>query len=234
MRHSSDEKFVHALFTAIAGHYDLMNSIMTINRDKYWRDAVIKEADIGPDNIVLDVCCGTGKLTLSLAAKAPQGKIIGVDFCEAMLNKADKAINKTPYKENITLIKANALKLPFDDNTFDLVITAFGLRNLPNIHQPLSEMRRVVKPGGKVISLELAKPTAPLFKYLYYTYFEKILPLLGNSKKGSNGLYSWLPQSLKDYPDQKTVADIFTLTGLRNVKYIELTGGIAAIHIGIK
>jgi len=234
MVHPQDDKFVHKLFTTIADHYDVMNSLMTLNRDKYWRNCAIREADLRPDNIVLDVCCGTGKLTFGLAEQVPNGKVIGVDFCEAMLNKAQKALIKAHHNKRITIMQANALALPFDDNTFDCVITAFGLRNLPNVHKPIAEMYRVVRPGGKVISLELAKPSAPVFKHMYYAYFEKALPLLGKLKLGKSGFYSWLPQSLKDYPHQQEIAEIFIKNGLHNVQYKDLTGGIASIHVGVK
>lgn len=232
---ASKEEFVYKLFTAICNHYDFMNSMLSLNQDSRWRKFAIRKAALQSNNKALDVCCGTGKLTLALAEQVgSEGKVIGLDFCEAMLETAERAISNSPVKDIITLVQGNALSLPFNDNEFDCVITGFGLRNLPDINKALAEMYRVTRPGGKVISLELAKPTAPVLKQLYYFYFEKILPSLGKLKVGTDGLYSWLPQSLRDYPHQKEVAEIFKSHGLRNVRYYELTGGIAAVHIGAK
>ncbi|MGI6092932.1 MAG: demethylmenaquinone methyltransferase [Veillonellaceae bacterium] len=237
MKHltTNKEQFVHKLFTAICSHYDFMNSMLSCNQDRYWRRFALQKAELQPGNKVLDVCCGTGKLTLGLAAQvSPAGQVIGLDFCKAMLDIAEKNISKSPVKEVITLVQGNALALPFPDNEFNCAITGFGLRNLPDINKALAEMCRVTRPGGTVISLELAKPTAPVLKQLYYFYFEQILPLLGKLKVGADGFYSWLPQSLKDYPHQKDIAVIFENHGLSNVQYFELTGGIAAVHVGIK
>ncbi|MDD4600980.1 Demethylmenaquinone methyltransferase [bioreactor metagenome] len=234
--HTTDKaQFVYKLFSTIADHYDFMNSLLTLNQDHYWRKFAINKADLVSENKVLDVCCGTGKLTIGLAEKVgSNGTVIGLDFCEPMLAKAAVRISRSPVKERITLVQGNALELPYPDNEFDCVITGFGLRNLPEIEQPISEMRRVVRPGGKIISLELGKPTIPVLKQLYNFYFEQIPPLLGKFKVGKGGLYSWLPQSLKDYPNQAKVAQIFKNEGLRDVHYYNLTGGIAVVHVGVK
>ncbi len=228
-------QFVHRLFSSIAKHYDLMNTLLSFNRDNYWRNCLLQQLSPKPGDQILDVCCGTGKMTVKLAEQiGGTGKITGLDYCQPMLTIAAENIKQTPAGSSIDLLYGNAMQLPFPDNTFDAAVTAFGLRNLPNIEKPLGEMYRVVRPGGKVISLELAKPTAPILRQIYYYYFEHLLPFLGNLNTGRNHFYSWLPQSLKDYPDQSSVTELFTQAGLKQVYCCELTGGIAAIHGGVK
>ncbi|MCX7781551.1 MAG: demethylmenaquinone methyltransferase [Negativicutes bacterium] len=229
------EQFVHQVFSAIAHRYDRLNTLLSFNRDKYWRAKTVEITKITAGANVLDVCCGTGMLTLELAkAAGPSGHVTGLDFCQNMLDQAVVNIAKTPYRQNITLIQGNAMNLPFDDNCFDCATIAFALRNVPNILQVICEMQRVVKPGGRVVSLELAKPSMPGFKQLYYFYFEQLLPWLGRAGVGIDGPYRWLPESLRCYPHQEKIKEIFADAGLAHVEYIELTGGIVAIHFGIK
>lgn len=228
------EDFVQHLFSSIAQRYDLLNALFTLNQDTYWRNFAATKSNVENGHSVLDVCCGTGKLSISLAKLVePSGQVTGLDFSENMLLKAHNNIHKTPY-QNITLIQGNALHLPFADNTFDCTTIGFGLRNVSNIEGTLSEMYRVVKPGGTVLSVELAKPSAPILKQLYYLYFEHILPLLGNLGCGKNQPYYNLPASLKTLPHQSIIQELFCKTGLHQVAYYPLTGGIAAVHVGVK
>ncbi|ABO50713.1 demethylmenaquinone methyltransferase [Desulforamulus reducens MI-1] len=229
------EEFVHGVFSTIAHRYDLMNTTLSFNRDKYWRRYAVKETNLRPGGMALDVACGTGMLSIELAKLAgTSGRVVGLDFCENMLAHAERNIEKTPYKNNIQLMQGNAMELPFEDNFFDCATIGFALRNVPNIEKCIDEMRRVVKPGGRVISLELAKPSAPLFKQLYYLYFDRLVPLLGKLGVGKDGPYQWLPNSLKLFPHQSVIRDIFTKVGLKDAIYHELTGGIVAVHVGIK
>lgn len=229
------EQFVHAVFSSIAHRYDLLNTALSFNQDKFWRKFTVDHSGLMPGGKGLDVCCGTGMLTLELAkAVGLSGHVVGLDFCENMLAKADENIKRTPYIGVIDLVKGNAMDLPFPDNMFDCATIGFALRNVPDIRKTIDEMRRVVKPGGKVLSLELAKPSAPIFKQLYYFYFNYMVPLLGRIGAGINGPYSWLPNSLKVFPHQSEIRDIFTEVGLADAHYYELTGGIVAVHVGIK
>jgi len=190
---------------------------------------------LGPGGRGLDVCCGTGMLTLELAKAAGlNGQVEGLDFCADMLAIAESNIRKSPYRQVIKLVEGNAVNLPFPDNTFDCATIGFALRNVPDIRKTIDEMRRVVKPGGKVVSLELAKPGLPLFKQLYYFYFNCVVPVLGRLGAGLNGPYNWLPESLKKYPHQSEIKKIFADTGLTGACYYELTGGIVAVHVGEK
>ncbi|KUK84153.1 MAG: Demethylmenaquinone methyltransferase [Pelotomaculum thermopropionicum] len=236
INHFSDkEKYVHSVFSSIAHRYDLLNTTLSFNRDKYWRRFTVFHSGLKPGDKGLDICCGTGMLTLELAGKVGlNGQVVGLDFCENMLNKAVENIRPTPYKGIIDLVKGNAMDLPFPDNTFDCATIGFALRNVPDIKRTIAEMRRVVKPGRKVLSLELAKPSTPVFKQLYYFYFNHLVPLLGRFGAGINGPYSWLPNSLKVFPHQLEIKNIFTEAGLADAHYYELTGGIVAVHVGIK
>lgn len=229
------ERYVHEVFSSIAHRYDLLNTTLSFNRDKYWRKFTVSHSGLQPGNTGLDVCCGTGMLALEQArVVGMNGRVVGLDFCENMLQKAVDNIKRTPYQGVIELVKGNALDLPFDDNTFDSATIGFALRNVPDILKTIKEMHRVVKPGGKVLSLELAKPGAPVFKQLYYLYFNHLVPLLGRMGVGQNGPYSWLPNSLKVFPHQSEIRELFLQAGLSDAHYHELTGGIVAVHIGMK
>lgn len=230
----SKEEYVHKVFSRIAQKYDFLNSVLSFNQDKYWRAFAVKKACLSPGDIVLDVACGTGKLTLAEACAMGRGRVIGVDFCQEMLNQAACNVAGKPEKSMIEFRHANARELPFAQNTFQSATIAFGLRNMPDYHQVLAEMVRVVKPGGRVVSLELAKPSLPIFKQLYYFYFERILPFLGKCGIGQDGPYQWLPESLKYYPHQRVITEYFTMAGLESVVCYELTGGIVAVHVGMK
>ncbi|MCG9966473.1 demethylmenaquinone methyltransferase [Pelotomaculum terephthalicicum JT] len=234
-QYRSKEEYVHAVFSSIAHRYDFLNTALSFNRDKYWRKFAVKLTGLTPGGEGLDVCCGTGMLTLELAKAAGlKGRVVGVDFCADMLAKAVVNIGGTPYREVIELVEGNALSLPFPENTFDCATIGFALRNVPDIRKTIDEMRRVVKPGGKVVSLEFAKPGIPVFKQIYYFYLNCVIPVLGRLGAGLSGPYKWLPESLKMFPHQSEIRDIFTDAGLTGACYYELTGGIVAVHVGEK
>jgi len=159
----------------------------------------------------------------------PTGKVIGLDFCEEMLKVANREIQKSPYGNVIEYIQGNAMEIPFPDNTFDSVTIGFGLRNVPDMHKTIREMLRVVKPGGRVVSLEFTKPTVPVFKQIYNLYFDKWVPFLGKFGMGSVRPYKYLHNSWKAFPHQKHLRDEFTRQGMD-----ELTGGVVSVHIGVK
>lgn len=181
----------------------------------------------------IDLCCGTCDWTISMA-KTSGGKITGLDFSENMLEFGRRKVLDSHLDHSITLIQGNAMDLPFEDNTFDYATIGFGLRNVPDLYQVLREMKRVVKPGGMVVCLELSKPTWQPFKSIYYFYFQKVLPLLGKLVAKRYEQYKWLPDSLIQFPGREQLAQIFRETGLEKVEAYPLTGGIAALHIGTK
>ena len=230
--YSSKEEYVHSIFSTIAPRYDLLNTILSFNRDKTWRKITVDKTGLTEGSRGVDICCGTGELAFEqLKRVGNSGEIVGVDFCENMLAIAQE---KTPeqYKGNMKWLKGDATNLPLADNEFDGATIGFALRNVPSIENTIKEMKRVVKPGGKVVSLELAKPSAPGFKQLYYLYFNHLVPIMGKLGIGKEGPYAYLPNSLKIFPHQEEIRDIFGDIGLINPHYIELTGGIVAVHIG--
>jgi len=229
------EKLVQEMFSAIAPRYDFLNTLLTFNLDRKWRKRAIAEANVQRGNFVLDVCCGTGMFALELARKVgPCGKVIAVDFNQEMLGVAQKNIKEAGYGNRVDFYWADAHFLPFAAETFDAVLIGFALRNVKDIKKVLSEMKRVIKPGGKVVSLELAKPSLPVFKEVYYLYFNHIVPLIGRLFIGDGTPYSYLPLSLKNFIHQQEVKNIFAEIGLKDVKCLELTGAVVAIHSGTK
>ncbi|WP_040951191.1 demethylmenaquinone methyltransferase [Gorillibacterium massiliense] len=230
----SKEQFVHSVFESIAPKYDLMNNILSFNRHKAWRKFTMKKLAATPGSAALDLCCGTCDWTISLAQASGSGRIVGLDFSANMLEIGRAKVAQAHLDDRIELVQGNAMELPFEDNSFDYATIGFGLRNVPDLVQVLKEMQRVIKPGGKVLCLELSKPTWQPFKGIYYFYFRKVLPNLGKLIAKRYEQYKWLPDSLVSFPDHKQLADIFRQTGLVQVEAYPLTGGIAALHIGIK
>ncbi|XOK63891.1 demethylmenaquinone methyltransferase [Paenibacillus elgii] len=231
---STKEQFVHSVFESIAPKYDLMNDILSFRRHKAWRNFTMKKMDVKPGATAIDLCCGTGDWTISLAKASGSGNIVGLDFSQNMLDVGEEKVKRLGMDKQIKLVQGNAMALPFEDNSFDYATIGFALRNVPDLVKVIEEMQRVVKPGGMVVSLELSKPTWKPFKAIYFFYFQKVLPLLGKLIVKRYEQYKWLPESLKNFPDHKELADIFRKTGLTRVEAYPLTGGIAALHIGIK
>lgn len=226
------EQYVQGVFSQIAKHYDLMNKVLSFNQDSNWRNFAIDQMELSSGMRIIDVACGTGMMTKTALQKVPDMRVEGLDFSAEMLMEGRDRLEKENMLDRVNLVEGDAMDLPYGDNVFDGAMSAFALRNVPSIPQVLQEMNRVVKPGGKVVVLELAKPTMAGFKELYYLYFEKILPLLGRLAR-DNKAYAWLPASLKAYPSQDKVAKLFEEAGLTDVKYYELTGGVVAVHVGV-
>ncbi|MFC4103729.1 demethylmenaquinone methyltransferase [Paenibacillus xanthanilyticus] len=234
MQSKPKEQHVHSVFEKIAPKYDLMNDLLSFRRHKAWRKFTMKKMNMKPGDTAVDLCCGTCDWTIAMAQASGQGHIEGLDFSQNMLAVGQTKVNELGLNKQVTLHHGNAMALPFEDNRFDYATIGFGLRNVPDLVQVLKEMQRVVKPGGKVVCLELSKPTWQPFKSIYYFYFERILPTLGKLFAKSYDQYKWLPDSLKAYPDMHRLAEIYREIGLRDVNVYPLTGGIAALHIGTK
>jgi demethylmenaquinone methyltransferase/2-methoxy-6-polyprenyl-1,4-benzoquinol methylase len=225
---------VREMFAGIAGRYDLLNHVLSINIDKRWRRLVRKQvAEIlaDPKAIVLDVACGTGDLSLELQRNA-KARVVGSDFCRPMLaiakDKTAGAGMSVPY------VEGDALSLPFSDNSFDAVTIAFGLRNLASVEDGLAELNRVLKSGGRLAVLEFSSPTIPGLRSLFNLYFTRILPRIGGAVSGSRGAYEYLPDSVSKFPDQKGLVELMRTAGFGSVEYTDLTGGVAAIHTAAK
>ena len=234
MDSSTKEQFVHSVFESIAPKYDMMNDLLSFRRHKAWRKFTMAKMDMRPGQTAVDLCCGTCDWTIALAEKSGTGRIVGLDFSEKMLEFGRAKIARLGLEDRIRLVYGNAMELPFEDDSFDYATIGFALRNVPDIRRVLGEMRRVVRPGGMVVSLELSKPTWEPFRSIYYFYFQNILPLIGKWVARRHEQYKWLPESLVHFPDHRQLADIFRDVGLTDVRAYPLTGGVAALHIGIK
>ncbi|WP_088186250.1 bifunctional demethylmenaquinone methyltransferase/2-methoxy-6-polyprenyl-1,4-benzoquinol methylase UbiE [Desulfosporosinus sp. FKA] len=227
--------YVQETFNSIAGHYDLMNSLMSLGMDKRWRRIAVQQVGAKPGMTILDVCCGTGQFSLELGKTVgKEGKVIGLDFSQKMLDVAQQTLAQSEKKGRIQFIQGDAMELPFPESTFDGVTVGWGLRNLPNLRKGIQEMIRVVKPGGKVVSLDMAKPTCPGFKQAYWLYFDKLVPLMGQIWAKKASAYQYLHDSAVEFPAQQQLTRIFSECGLRDTKYINLAGGVVAIIAGTK
>jgi len=225
---------VRAMFSGIAPRYDLLNHVLSANIDKRWRRLVRESLSTvldKKDAIVLDVACGTGDLSIELGSHS-ECKVIGTDFCRPMLELADKKTTRASLE--VPYIEADAMRLSFADRSFDAVTIAFGLRNLSNFSDGLKELFRILKPGGKIVVLEFSRPRVPGFASLFNFYFTRVLPRIGGAVSGSRGAYEYLPDSVSKFPDQKGLAKLMQATGFRSVNFRNLTGGIAAIHTGVR
>ena len=231
LQHAKD---VREMFSRISPKYDFLNHFLSGNIDKRWRKLVTKklESVLNDKNaLVLDVACGTGDLALEMQ-KSSKAKIIGTDFCRPMLAIAKE--KNAPENLTIPYLEADGMNLSFADETFDAVTIAFGLRNFSNWEDGLKELQRILKTGGKLVILEFSAPIIPGFKELFHFYFTRILPKIGGVVSGSRGAYEYLSESVARFPDQKGLMKMMLENGFSDVEYKNLTGGIAAIHIGTK
>ena len=229
-REIEHSRAVRSMFSGIAGRYDLLNHLLSANIDKRWRRKVrelLQKTLADPNAIVLDVACGTGDLSIELARDAC-AMVIGTDFCRPMLAVAAEKSDSIPF------IEGDAMELSFAADSFDAVTIAFGLRNLSNVADGLAELARVLRPGGRLVVLEFSSPVVPGFRGVFNFYFAKILPRIGGLVSGERGAYEYLPDSVSKFPDQKRLVALMEEKGFEGVTYTNLTGGIAAIHSGIK
>ena len=222
------EPQVRAMFDRIAGVYDLMNSVMTAGLHHRWRARAADLAALAPGNSALDVACGTGDLAIELARRVgPGGEVIGSDFSEEMLGRARV---KAP---ELTWEWGNALELPYESDRFDAATVGFGARNFSDLDRGLSEMARVVKPGGRVVVLEITTPRRPPLSIFYSVWFDRVVPLLGRVT-GEDEAYTYLPSSVKRFPGPEGLAGAMERAGLRRIRWILTAGGIIALHVGTK
>jgi demethylmenaquinone methyltransferase/2-methoxy-6-polyprenyl-1,4-benzoquinol methylase len=222
---------VRALFSRIAPRYDLINDLQSFGLHRYWKRRVVRLARPQSGLRALDLCCGTGDLAQALARRGAQ--VAGLDFSEPMLEAADwrlQAIRKPPPH----FVRGDAQRLPFADNSFDIVTVGYGLRNLADWETGLREMRRVTKAGGRLVALDFGKPDNALWRGLYFGYLKLFVPWLGRIFCGSAGAYAYILESLRHYPAQHVVAAKMRELGLANVSVVSLLGGAMSINYGEK
>lgn len=225
---------VREMFARIATRYDLLNHLLSLNIDKRWRREVaniLRSKLPRGETRILDVACGTGDLAFTLS-ETEGARVTGIDFCRPMLEVG--AAKGSKHRATVPFIEGDALHLPFADRSFDAVTIAFGLRNLSSFERGFEELLRVAKPGGHAVVLEFSKPTVPLLRPLFGFYFTKLLPLLGGMISGSRHAYQYLPDSVSRFPNQEELAQKMAAAGFVNVSYRNLSGGIAALHVGIR
>jgi demethylmenaquinone methyltransferase/2-methoxy-6-polyprenyl-1,4-benzoquinol methylase len=221
-----EEGQVRAMFDRIAGFYDLMNSVMTAGLHHRWRAGAADLAADGPGDRALDVAAGTGDLAIELARRVgPAGDVVGSDFSEGML---DRARAKSPA---VRWEWADAMALPYRDGEFDAATVGFGARNFGDLDRGLAEMARVVRPGGRVVVLEITVPQKPPLSTFFSLWFDRAVPLIGRLT-GDPEAYEYLPRSVKRFPDPEALAGRMAAAGLRDVRWILTAGGIIALHVG--
>jgi demethylmenaquinone methyltransferase/2-methoxy-6-polyprenyl-1,4-benzoquinol methylase len=222
---------VRGMFDRIAGVYDLMNTAMTAGMHHRWRERAADMSELEPGAAALDVCCGTGDLALELAGRVgPDGSVVGCDFSERMLDAA-RAKAERRETRGVRFEWADALELPYPDASFDAATIGFGARNLADLDRGLAELRRVVRPGGRLVILEITQPTRPPLSAFYSLWFDRIVPLLG-TLAGDRSAYTYLPESVKRFPSPRGLAERMAAAGFPSVRYVVLAGGIITIHAG--
>lgn len=226
---------ISAMFDQVAGTYDFLNHLLSFNRDKKWRRALLQKSKLLPAERVCDLACGTGDLTFEFASRMLGGEIVGVDFSEKMLNKAREKLTGREFKTHVEFMQGDILNLPFPDEKFEIVTIAFGIRNVANLEQALLEMKRILKPGGKLLILEFSKPPNPLFRVFYNFYKNKIMPLVVKKLAGSvYSAYEYLDQSITAFHSAPQLKNIMTSLGFAEVRFFYKTSGVVAIHRGVK
>jgi demethylmenaquinone methyltransferase/2-methoxy-6-polyprenyl-1,4-benzoquinol methylase len=227
------DRRIHSIFTTVAPHLDMLTSGFSFGLDHFWRMRAVSRSGIHEGEQVLDVCTGTGKLASLLARRVgPRGSVTGADFCKEMIDIAN--VKTAPRHKNITFIFADAKNVPFPDNTFDAVTVAYGIRNIPDTEMALREFRRVLKPGGKFICLELTKPRAAWLRVPYEWYTFKIMPAIAMMVMKNGKPYVYLPRSINSFHSPDAFKRLIAACGFTDVTDYSMTMGIATITRAIK
>lgn len=240
MKNERKEKYVHEVFESIAGNYDFMNVLMTWGMLGSWQKLVMKKTELGPGDKGLDVCCGTGEMTYQQAEiVGPFGQAVGLDFSANMLEAARAKMGEHPQC-NVQFVEGDALALPFPDESFNAATSGFALRNVSDIPLAIREMARVVEVGGKVVCIDVSRPSFPPARAFFNFYYFKVVPWLGSHLVSadtiSNGFpaYTWLAESLRTFPPRHEIAQMFRDAGLTAVEVRPVGFGASTIYSGIK
>ncbi|MBI5167203.1 MAG: bifunctional demethylmenaquinone methyltransferase/2-methoxy-6-polyprenyl-1,4-benzoquinol methylase UbiE [candidate division NC10 bacterium] len=227
--------YVRGMFASIAPYYDFLNRLLSFGRDRYWRRFAVAETALPSGGKALDVCTGTADVALEIARQFPHaGRVVGVDFCGPMLKLGREKVHMAGLDGKIELQMAPAEALPFKGGTFDATTVAFGIRSVRDLKMGLQEMARVTRQGGRVVVLEFSIPPSTAFRRIYHFYFRRILPLVGGAISGNPEAYTYLPRSVSQFPSPEELRDLMLQAGFHQVGYHLLTGGIVAVHVGVK
>lgn len=224
---------VAQMFDNIAGKYDFLNHFLSVGIDIIWRKKAVSLLKPQKPKLILDIATGTADFAIE-ALRINPDKITGVDISEGMLAVGREKLAKKGLADKIELQYGDSENLPFEDNTFDAITVAFGVRNFENLAKGLAEMNRVLKPGGTAVVLEFSKPRMFPMKQLYHFYFKNILPVVGKFVSKDNAAYTYLPESVQAFPDGQDFINIFEEVGFKNTKWHSLTFGISSIYTGRK
>lgn len=225
---------VAEMFDNISPKYDLLNHLLSGGIDVWWRKKAISMLRSAQPKVILDIATGTGDLAVEAVKQLKPEKVIGVDISEGMLAMGREKMKKIGMENVIELRSGDSEKLLFDNNTFDAVIVSFGVRNFENLEKGLTDMHRVTKPGGICLIVEFSKPKTPIIKQLYWLYNSTILPLIGKIISKDKAAYSYLPESVKAFPEGNDFLQVFEKVGFRETKSVPLTFGICTVYIGKK
>ncbi len=231
---AKDPAKIRTMFSTIAPRYDLLNRVLSLGIDGYWRRFAVNQLPKVENAKFLDVATGTCEVALEIVKRCPNAKVFGVDFSEGMLELGREKVGKAGHQDRIDVRLADVTSLPFEDNTFDASIIAFGIRNVQDYKKGIAEMGRVVKSGGKVVILEFTSIQNRFFKLPYRFYITKVLTFIGEMVSGRKGAYKYLPSSMLEFPSPDELKKSMEETGLQDVKYYKLTFGITAVHVGTK
>ncbi len=229
--------YVRDMFGRIAPRYDLLNRVMSMGMDQEWRRraAFLAIGRAGDSPLALDLATGTGDLIITLAECRPHAQIVGLDLTYEMLALAPAKLAATAGRvEAAGLVNGDSLDLPFPDNTFDAITSAFMLRNLVDLERGFREMVRVIKPGGRIVALEITRPRLPIWRALFELYFYRMVPIFGGLISGDFSAYRYLPQSLQRFISPEELAAVMARAGVRDVRWVLLNLGTVAIHYGVK
>jgi len=226
--------YVCRMFASIARRYDLLNAVLSFGCDRSWRRFAMAQIDGIPNGLILDLATGTGKIALLAARRNPASTILGVDFCPQMLAVARDKVKVVLLESRVLLVQGDALRLPFPDSSFDCVTIGFALRNVTSIASLFSEMARVTKPGGKMVSLELTRPSVRILEPLHKLYIRIVIRCVGGIVSGKWDAYTYLPQSILEFLSPQEVKKVMEDAGWRKVEIHRLTFGTATVQTGMK
>jgi demethylmenaquinone methyltransferase/2-methoxy-6-polyprenyl-1,4-benzoquinol methylase len=224
---------VRTIFSEIAPRYDLLNHLLSFNVDRRWRKKAVDRLrwETSPAGTYLDACAGTFDLSLELTGRGGfRGSIVAADFAQPMLQEGREKLSGAP----VYPVCGDTLRLPFADGLFAGAMVAFGVRNLSDLQKGFEEIHRVLRPDGRLVVLEFAEPPNPLLRGLYLFYFHRILPLIGRAVSGHPWAYQYLPESVREFPDPEGLAELMRDAGFRETSWEFLSGGISAIHVGVR